>query len=116
MPMYHYQASTPRFAGGLAAIAFSALTISAFVLVPASVEDGSAEAAILAAAKPTVTVSEVAVIEAPADYIAIHEQALASAAQCVLPAPTSGRRLARRDEPIVESFAKSSCPHTVQWR
>ena len=116
MPMYHYQASTPRFAVGLAAVALSALTISAFVFVPARVEDGSAEAAILAAAKPTVTVSEVAVVEAPADYIAIHEQALASAAQCVLLRPTSGRRLARHDEPRGESLAKSSCPPAIHWR
>ena len=105
MPTYHYKTSTPRFAVGLAAAALSALTISAFVLAPARVEDGSAEAALLAAAKPTVTVSEVAIVEVPADYVAIHEQALADA-QCALPGPTSGHRLARHDEPVAESWAK----------
>jgi hypothetical protein len=113
--MYRYETSTPRFAVGLAAVALSALTISTFVLVPAKVEDGSAEAAILAAAKPTVTVSEVVAVEVPADYVAIHEQALASA-QCALPGPTTGRRLVRHDESVAESLAKPSCPPTFHWR
>src|SRR5215472_7031807 len=97
MPMYLYEPSTPRVAVGFAAIALSALTISAFVLVPAQVEDGSAEAAILAAAKPITTVSDIIVVEAPADYVAIHEQALA-AAQCATPVPVHAHRGARREE------------------
>ena len=115
MPMYDYRTSTPRFAVGLAAVALSALAISAFVLVPAKVADGSEEAAVLAAAKPTVTVSDLTIVEAPVDYVAIHEQALASA-QCALPGSTRGRQLARHDEAVAESLAKSSCPPTFRWR
>jgi len=115
MPMYDYQASTPRFAVGLAAVALSALTISAFVLVPAKVEDGSAEAALLARAKPIITVSDLTFVEVPADYVAIHEQALASA-QCALPGPTAGRHHVRHDEPVAESLARLSCPPTFPMR
>lgn len=117
MTMYRYQTSAPRFAAGMAALALSALTISAFVLVPAKVEDGSAEAAVLAAAKPTITVSDVTVLETPVDYVAIHEQALASASPQCLPAePSSARRLVRHDDPAAESLAKASCPPTFRWR
>jgi len=115
MPMNLYQPSTPRFAVGFAAIALSALTISAFVLVPAKVEDGSAEAAILAAAKPITTVSDITVVDVPADYVAIHEQALA-AAQCTAPAPIHVRRGVRREEIAAESLASPSCPPTFRMR
>lgn len=115
MPMYLYESSTPRVALGLAAVALSTLTIAALVLVPAKVEDGSGEAAILAAARPITTVSDITVVEAPADYVAIHEQALA-AAQCAAPAPMHGHRGARREETVAESLAGSSCPPTFRWR
>jgi hypothetical protein len=53
--MRHYEPSTPRVAFGLAAAAMTALTLSAFVLVPAKTESYSDALAMRDSAAVTVS-------------------------------------------------------------
>ena len=112
MRIYSYKASTPRVAFTLTALAMSAITICAFVIVPATVEDASGDAAVMAASKPFVPASIVAVADTPVklvDYVAIHEQALISAG-C-----TTGQRR-EQDDLDDESSPRLFCAPTMLLR
>jgi len=91
----------------------SAITICSFVIVPATIEDASGEAAMLAA-KPVAPESIVAVADTPArlvDYVAIHEQALISAG-CT----TAGAQRSAQDDPDADSSLRLFCAPTMRLR
>jgi hypothetical protein len=76
--MHRYEPSTPRFAFGLAASVMTAITLGAFVIMPALVEADAYEPVLLARPAIPVTTPPRADEEPPVDLVALHEAETAS--------------------------------------
>lgn len=73
--MHRYEASRPRVALGITAVAMTAITMGVFVVMPARMEAISHEPRMLAASKVTTLASTRTAI----DVVAVHESGLATA-------------------------------------
>ena len=86
--MSHYETSIPHVAFGIAAVAMTAITIGASVVMPARMDSDSGEPRVLAALKVTALASTGVVTGSESvDVVAVHEAGL-SAVPCTSSKPS----------------------------